>query len=83
MADESIFLLEPSTDSPLQRIAISMDTETEPNKVPQNLRDAYNQQIKAYKESLERVTIAKAKAETLGVLDYPLKDTREVLGWVI
>jgi hypothetical protein len=45
--------------------------------------DYYNRIIQETKLTLERVTIAKAKAETLGMLNYPVQDLRDILGYVI
>lgn len=52
-------------------------------KVPFTVRNAYDEEIHRLKIRLEQVTIAKAKAETLGMLDYPVGDLRNVLGYVI
>lgn len=44
---------------------------------------AYDEEIRRCKQSLEATVIAKAKAETLGMLDYPVHELRKVLGHVI
>lgn len=44
---------------------------------------AFDEEINRIKQQLERVTIAKAKAETLGMLNYPANDLRAILGFVI
>lgn len=49
----------------------------------QTIGQVYDARIKSIKEHLETVTIAKAKAETLGFLNFPAKDLQAVLGWVI
>lgn len=44
---------------------------------------AFDEEINRVKQQLERLTIAKAKAETLGMLNYPHSDLRAILGYVI
>ena len=57
-------------------------TEAAPSRQP-TVGDYYDRIIQETKLTLERVTIAKAKAETLGMLNYPAQDLRNILGYVI
>lgn len=52
-------------------------------EVPKTIGACFDYEINRIKQQLERVTTAKAKAETLGMLDYPAQDLRAILGYVI
>ena len=54
-----------------------------PQQTQFTVGQTFDAEIQRIKIQLERVTIAKAKAETLGMLDYPVQDLRAVLGFVI
>lgn len=56
---------------------------TDDGKIPLTVGKAFDAEIQRLREPLERVTIARARAETLGLLDYPVGDLRSVLGYVI
>lgn len=45
--------------------------------------DCFDQEIRQLRECLEKLCIAKAKADTLGMLNHPVQDLRNILGYVI
>ena len=50
---------------------------------PKTIGEAMNRQIQYARQSLEKLCIAKAKAETLNLLDLPYQDMRQILGHIL
>lgn len=49
-------------------------------KQVRTIRTNLDEEIKRARERVENLCIAKAKAETLGILDYPHKEVVKILG---
>ncbi len=55
-----------------------------PQRIPQpTVGDCFDQEIANARLRLENLCVAKAKADTLGMLNHPAIDIRNILGWVI
>ena len=55
----------------------------QPTGQPVTIEQLFNKEIAQARTTLEKLCIAKAKAETLGMLQYPAQGLREVFGWIV
>lgn len=67
------------------QVFIATEAGRQANEAPRvyNLGEAFDAEILRTKQQLESLCIAKAKADTLGLLQVPVTDLRKILGHVI
>lgn len=58
----------------------SSDVGLVPQRVPPTVEEVLNEQIERARKNVEQLCIAKAKAETLGLLKYPYNEMVAILG---